>query len=152
MQANTAGQVALKLKTPWRDGTTHLVMLPLALMQRLAGLEYMQRLAALAYVQRLAALEYLQLLAALVPKTRRSNNSAALVSAKWWCEPTCVGRSTLSATVSVVLLRPGLSACSPSSMRYSPEILRPVCEIEQSVGARSPTWCCCERSLRPESR
>ena len=30
VQANTAGQVALKLKTPWRDGTTHLVMSPQA--------------------------------------------------------------------------------------------------------------------------
>ena len=30
VQCNTAGQVALKLKTPWRDGTTHLVMSPLA--------------------------------------------------------------------------------------------------------------------------
>ena len=37
----------LKLKTPWRDGTTHLVMSPLELMQRLAALELMQRLAAL---------------------------------------------------------------------------------------------------------
>ena len=61
------------------------------------------------------------------------------------------GRSTLSATVSVVLLRPGLSACSPLSMGYSPGILPPVCEIEQSVGARSPIWCRCERSLRPGS-
>ena len=33
-----AGQVMLKLKTPWRDGTTHLVMSPLAFMQRLAAL------------------------------------------------------------------------------------------------------------------
>jgi hypothetical protein len=32
------GQVELKLKTPWRDGTTHLVMSPLELMQRLAAL------------------------------------------------------------------------------------------------------------------
>jgi len=29
--------VVLKLKTPWRDGTTHLVMSPLELMQRLAA-------------------------------------------------------------------------------------------------------------------
>ncbi len=28
----------MKLKTPWRDGTTHLVMSPLELMQRLAAL------------------------------------------------------------------------------------------------------------------
>jgi hypothetical protein len=30
--------VELKLKTPWRDGTTHLVMNPLEFMQRLAAL------------------------------------------------------------------------------------------------------------------
>jgi hypothetical protein len=30
--------VKLKLKTPWRDGTTHLVMSPLEFMQRLAAL------------------------------------------------------------------------------------------------------------------
>ncbi len=38
VQCNAAGQVVLKLKTPWRDGTTHLVMSPLTFMQRLAGL------------------------------------------------------------------------------------------------------------------
>ena len=36
VQTNAAGQVVLKLKTPWRDGTTHLVMSPLEFMQRLA--------------------------------------------------------------------------------------------------------------------
>ena len=38
VQVNTAGQVELKLKTPWRDGTTHLVLSPLEFMQRLAAL------------------------------------------------------------------------------------------------------------------
>jgi hypothetical protein len=38
VQTNTAGQVVLTLKTAWRDGTTHLVMLPLEFMQRLAAL------------------------------------------------------------------------------------------------------------------
>ena len=38
VQVNAAGQVELKLKTPWRDGTTHLVMTPLVFMQRLAAL------------------------------------------------------------------------------------------------------------------
>ena len=38
MQLNPAGQVGLKRKTPWRDGTTHLVMSPLEFMQRLAAL------------------------------------------------------------------------------------------------------------------
>jgi len=37
VQLNAAGQVELKLKTPWRDGTTHLVMSPLECMQRLAA-------------------------------------------------------------------------------------------------------------------
>ena len=38
VQTNAAGQVVLSLKTPWRDGTTHLVMSPLEFMQRLAAL------------------------------------------------------------------------------------------------------------------
>jgi len=37
VQTHAAGQVVLKLKSPWRDGTTHLVMSPLELMQRLAA-------------------------------------------------------------------------------------------------------------------
>ena len=35
---HAAGQVVVKLKTPWRDGATHLVMAPLEFMQRLAAL------------------------------------------------------------------------------------------------------------------
>ncbi len=38
VQLNAAGQVELKLKTPWRDGTTRLVMSPQEFMQRLAAL------------------------------------------------------------------------------------------------------------------
>jgi len=38
VQCNAAGQVEFKLKTPWRDGTTHLVMSPLEFIQRLAAL------------------------------------------------------------------------------------------------------------------
>jgi hypothetical protein len=37
VRCNAAGQVELKLKTPWRDGTTHLVMTPLEFMPRLAA-------------------------------------------------------------------------------------------------------------------
>ena len=37
LQINSAGQVVLKLKTAWRDGTTHIVMSPLEFMQRLAA-------------------------------------------------------------------------------------------------------------------
>jgi len=38
VQCNAAGQVVLKLKSPWRDGTTPIVMSPLEFMQRLAAL------------------------------------------------------------------------------------------------------------------
>ncbi len=38
VQTNAAGRVVLKLKTPWRDGTTHLMMSPLEFMQRPATL------------------------------------------------------------------------------------------------------------------
>jgi len=37
VQINSAGQVVLKLKAAWRDGTTHIVMSPLEFMQRLAA-------------------------------------------------------------------------------------------------------------------
>jgi hypothetical protein len=37
VQCNPAGQVLLKLKAPWRDGTTHLVMSPLEIMLRLTA-------------------------------------------------------------------------------------------------------------------
>ena len=35
---NRAGQVVLTLKTPYREGTTHIVMSPLEFLQRLAAL------------------------------------------------------------------------------------------------------------------
>ena len=38
VQTNAAGPVVLKLKTPWRDGTTHQGTPPLEFMQRLAAL------------------------------------------------------------------------------------------------------------------
>jgi hypothetical protein len=36
--------LVLELKTPWRDGTTHLVMSPLEFMQRMAALVHRPRL------------------------------------------------------------------------------------------------------------
>jgi hypothetical protein len=44
VQTKAAGQLVLKLKTPWRYGTTLLVMSPLEFMQRLAALEPRPRL------------------------------------------------------------------------------------------------------------
>jgi hypothetical protein len=45
VQCNATGQVVLKLKTPWRDGTTHPVVPALKFMQRLAALVRRARLA-----------------------------------------------------------------------------------------------------------
>jgi hypothetical protein len=44
-QTNAAGPVVLKLKTPWRDGTTHLVMSQPEFTQRRAALVPRPRLA-----------------------------------------------------------------------------------------------------------
>jgi hypothetical protein len=41
-QCNAAGQAVLKLKTPWRYGTTHMVMLPPEFMLRLAAPQPLQ--------------------------------------------------------------------------------------------------------------
>jgi Putative transposase len=49
LQCNAAGQVVLRLKTPWRDGTTHVVMSPLEFMQRLAALVPRPRLHLIRY-------------------------------------------------------------------------------------------------------
>ncbi len=38
LRRTPAGEVVLQLKTPYRDGTTHLVMTPLAFLQRVAAL------------------------------------------------------------------------------------------------------------------
>jgi hypothetical protein len=38
VQINAAGQVVLKLKTPWRDGTMHLVMSPPEFLQKQVAL------------------------------------------------------------------------------------------------------------------
>ena len=38
LSVNRQGQVVLRLKTAWRDGTSHIVMEPLEFMQRLAAL------------------------------------------------------------------------------------------------------------------
>ena len=37
LKGNRAGHIVLQLKSPWRDGTTHIVMSPLQFMQRLAA-------------------------------------------------------------------------------------------------------------------
>ena len=65
LSVNHAGQVVLKLKTPYRDGTSHLVMSPLEFMQRLAALVPRPRLHLIRFHGVLAA--HAKLRAAIVP-------------------------------------------------------------------------------------
>jgi hypothetical protein len=44
LSINRDGNVILKLKTPWRNGTTHIVLTPMEFMQRLAALAPGRRL------------------------------------------------------------------------------------------------------------
>ena len=70
VQTNAAGQVVLKLKTPWRDGTTHLVLRrdtnsPVGCLCQPKG-----PISARARPARLSPLELMQRLAALVLRPR----------------------------------------------------------------------------------
>ena len=65
LSVNHAGQVVLKLKTAYRDGTSHLVMSPLEFMQRLAALVPRPRLHLIRFHGVLAP--HAKLRAAIVP-------------------------------------------------------------------------------------
>jgi hypothetical protein len=65
VSVNHAGQVVLKLKTPYRDGTSHIVMSPLEFMQRLAALVPRPRLHLIRFHGVLAP--HARLRAAIVP-------------------------------------------------------------------------------------
>jgi hypothetical protein len=84
VQTNSAGQVVLKLKTPWRDGTTHLVMSPLEFMQRLAALVPRPRLHLIRFHGVLAPNAKLR---ALVVPQEPERPAQAAASAE--CEVTC---------------------------------------------------------------
>jgi hypothetical protein len=56
VQLNDAGQVELKLKTAWRDGTTHVVMSPLDSMQLLAALVWHSGTAMTAFRQAISVI------------------------------------------------------------------------------------------------
>ncbi len=65
LSVSRAGQVVLKLKTPYRDGTSHLVMSPLEFMQRLGALVPRPRLHLIRFHGVLA--RHAQLRAGIVP-------------------------------------------------------------------------------------
>ena len=72
---NRAGQVVLKLKTPYRDGTNHLVMSPLEFMQRLAALVPRPRLHLIRFHGVLAP--HAKLRAAIVPVPAQTTTAHA---------------------------------------------------------------------------
>jgi len=84
VQLNAAGQVELKLKTPWRDGTTHLIMSPLELMQRLAALVPRPRLHLIRYHGVLAPNARLRPL--VVPRGPQVQDAASEAAAAVKCE------------------------------------------------------------------
>ena len=84
VQLNAAGQVELRLKTPWRDGTTHLVMSPLEFLQRLAALVPRPRLHLIRFHGVLAPNAKLRAL--VVPQGPPKAEEAASVAAAGPCE------------------------------------------------------------------
>jgi hypothetical protein len=84
VQLNAAGQVELKLKSPWRDGTTHLVMSPLEFMQRLAALVPRPRLHLIRYHGVLAPNARLRPL--VVPQKPEVQERAAEVAVAGGCD------------------------------------------------------------------
>ena len=84
VQTNAAGQVVLKLKTPWRDGTMQLVMSPLEFMQRLAALVPRPRLHLIRFHGVLAPNAKLR--AQVVPQEAEAPAQAAPPAE---CEPNC---------------------------------------------------------------
>ena len=84
VQCNAAWQVVLKSKTRWRDVTSHILMLPLEFMQRLAALVPRPRL----HLTSMAS-------------WRRTPNCG-----RWWCRPDRSGNCRARARVDRVRLRP----------------------------------------------
>jgi hypothetical protein len=84
VQLNAAGQVELKLKTPWRDGTTHLVMSALEFMQRLAALVPRPRLHLIRFHGVLASNAKLRPL--VVPRGPQVEEQASEVAVAGGCE------------------------------------------------------------------
>jgi hypothetical protein len=84
IQLNAAGQVELKLKTPWRDGTTHLMMSPREFMQRLAALVPRPRLHLIRYHGVLAPNARLRPL--VVPQEPEVQERAAEVAVAGECD------------------------------------------------------------------
>ena len=88
VQLNAAGEVELKLKTPWRDGTTHRVMSPLQFMQRVAALLPRPRLHLIRFHEVLAPNARLRSL--VVPQGPEVHEQATEVAVASRCEAEAV--------------------------------------------------------------
>jgi len=75
---NAAGQVVLALKTPYRDGTTHIVMPPLEFMQRLAAVVPQPRLNLIRFDGGLAPNAKLR--AEIIPGSKKNKSHASNAS------------------------------------------------------------------------
>ena len=75
LSRNAMGQVVLKLKSPTRDGTTHIVMQPQAFMQRLAALVPRPRLHLIRFHGVLAP--HAKLRAAVIPQSAQKDSAPA---------------------------------------------------------------------------
>jgi len=73
LSRNGKGQVVLRLKSPYRDGTTHIVMEPQAFMQRLAALVPRPRLHLIRFHGVLAPNAKLR--GAVIPQPEQSDNA-----------------------------------------------------------------------------
>ena len=72
---NKDGQIVLKLKTPYRDGTTHIIMSPLEFMQRLAALVPRPRLNLIRFHGVLAPNAKLR--AEIIPGSKKNKSNAS---------------------------------------------------------------------------
>jgi hypothetical protein len=90
LSRNSKGQVVLQLKSPYRDGTTHIVMQPQEFMQRLAALVPRPRLHLIRFHGLLAP--HAKLRAAIVPGTAEKPSEQACEHAR---RPACMSWARL---------------------------------------------------------
>ena len=133
IQCNATGQVVLKLKTPWRDGTTHLVMSPLEFMQRLAALVPRPRLHLIRFHGVLAPNAKLR--AMVVPQGLDEGAEAAQPAA---CEANCAHRRPARMSWAKLLKRVLPSA---SHSTFAPGA-RSACDRKLRVTCGSRCSCC----------
>lgn len=101
--------MVLKLKIPWRNGTTHLVILPLEFMQRLAELVPRPRLHLIRFHGVLASNAKPRSAVVLVPAQTTGGHADDCAQ--------CSGHLRIIAAIERILMRLGLSAQSPSGAR-----------------------------------